>query len=91
MEFLLENPLFSKKRYDFYIYKLIIELMENREHLTLEGLRKIVALKSILNTGTLSEELKAAFFPTGAYLDTLRTKLALSFLTEKIPKVADPY
>lgn len=58
--------------------------MENREHLTLEGLRKIVALKSILNTGTLSEELKVAF----PDLDT--SKLALSFLTEKIPKVADP-
>jgi hypothetical protein len=35
-------------------------LIQNKEHLTEEGLRKIVAIKASLNLG-LSEELKAAF------------------------------
>jgi len=35
--------------------------MGRKEHLSLEGLQKIVALKSTLSTGFLSEELKVAF------------------------------
>lgn len=35
-------------------------LIKNKEHLTIEGLRKIVAIKSVMNNG-LSNELKAAF------------------------------
>ena len=38
----------------------VIELMERREHLTLEGLHKIVAIKASMNLG-LSEKLRAAF------------------------------
>jgi len=35
-------------------------LILNKEHLTMEGLRKIVSIKATMNRG-LSEELKAAF------------------------------
>jgi hypothetical protein len=35
-------------------------LILNKEHLTMEGLRKIVAIKASMNNG-LSDELKAAF------------------------------
>ena len=35
-------------------------MMSCREHLTIEGLRKIVAIKASMNLG-LSEELKKAF------------------------------
>ena len=35
-------------------------LIQNKEHLTMEGLSKIVAIKASMNTG-LSDELKAAF------------------------------
>lgn len=56
IEFFNKNTLYSKKNIDFYIYKLIIELIIRKEHLTQEGLQKIVALKSILNTGFLSED-----------------------------------
>ena len=34
--------------------------MKNKEHLTLEGLRKIISIKASLNLG-LSDELKVAF------------------------------
>ena len=61
VEFLNENPLISQKRVDFTIYRDIVQLMENREHLTLAGLQKIVALKANLNTEFLPEALKVAF------------------------------
>ena len=53
-------PLLTKKRIDFILFKLIVDLMKNREHLTHEGLRKIVALKASMNRG-LTEELVKAF------------------------------
>jgi hypothetical protein len=55
-------PLISQKRADYELFKQAVELMEPRrdEHLTSEGLAKIVALKASMNMG-LSEELKAVF------------------------------
>jgi len=53
-------PLITQKRADYELFKQAVELMEQKEHLTPEGLAKIVALKASMNTG-LSEELKAAF------------------------------
>jgi LAGLIDADG DNA endonuclease family protein len=53
-------PLISKKKADFILFKQIINLINNKEHLTLEGLQKIVALKASLNLG-LSDDLKKAF------------------------------
>ena len=53
-------PLITKKRADFLLLMRVIELMERREHLTLEGLHKIVAIKASMNLG-LSEKLRAAF------------------------------
>jgi len=52
--------LISQKRADYELFKQAVELMEQKEHLTEEGLAKIVALKASMNMG-LSEELKAAF------------------------------
>jgi len=53
-------PLISQKRADFLLFKQIIELVKNKEHLTTEGLRKIIELKASMNNG-LSEEHKIAF------------------------------
>jgi len=39
---------------------MIIDLMSRKEHLTIEGLHKIVAIKASLNLG-LSDKLKVAF------------------------------
>ena len=50
----------TKKFADYQLFKQAIALMQRKEHLTLEGLRKIVAIKASMNKG-LSEELKLAF------------------------------
>jgi hypothetical protein len=53
-------PLLTQKRSDYELFKQAVELMEQKEHLTSEGLAKIVALKASMNMG-LSPVLKAAF------------------------------
>ena len=53
-------PLLTKKLADYMLFKDILGLMKNKEHLTLDGLKKILAIKSVLNLG-LSDELKSAF------------------------------
>lgn len=58
--FFEEYPLISQKRADFEIFKQIVMLVYNKEHLTPEGLQKIVNLKASLNTGN-SDELKVLF------------------------------
>jgi hypothetical protein len=57
----LENfQLLTQKRGDFLLFKQAYELIINKEHLTKEGILKIVSLKASLNRG-LSEQLKVAF------------------------------
>ena len=53
-------PLVSKKQGDFLLFKSVIQLMTNREHLTEEGLLKIVSIRASLNKG-LSDKLKVSF------------------------------
>ena len=53
-------PLITKKHSDYLLFKQVVLLKANKEHSTLEGIRKAVTLKSSLNTG-LSTELKEAF------------------------------
>ena len=53
-------PLLTKKRADFELWAQILNLIYNKEHLTIEGLTKIVATKASLNK-TINEELKAEF------------------------------
>lgn len=53
-------PLRSAKSIDFGLWLQCVKLMENKEHLTEDGLNKIISLKSALNLG-LSENLQAAF------------------------------
>ena len=45
---------------DFQLFKKAFHIIELKEHLTPEGLRKIVAIKASMNCG-LSPELKLAF------------------------------
>src|SRR5260221_9118701 len=42
-------PLLTKKRADFELWAQILHLTKNKEHLNMEGLRKIVAIKASLN------------------------------------------
>nr|QCW06949.1 hypothetical protein [Drechslerella brochopaga] len=53
-------PLTTQKLADYILFKEIISLMKNKEHLTLDGLKKILSFKCSLNLG-LSEELKNKF------------------------------
>ena len=53
-------PLITKKRADFELFKKVLELMNRQEHLTPEGLIKIVSLKASMNRG-LSEDLQTTF------------------------------
>ena len=52
-------PLKTRKRADFELILMVHEIMNRKEHLTPEGLRKIVAIRASMNWG-LSEKLKSA-------------------------------
>jgi len=51
-------PLITQKQADFKLLKMAIEIMNCKEHLTWEGLCKVVAIKASMNWG-LSDNLKA--------------------------------
>ena len=53
-------PLLTKKKGDLHALKLVIIIIKNKEHLTIDGIRKIVALKASMNRG-LSDRLIVAF------------------------------
>lgn len=53
-------PLLTHKYLDYKLFKKVVELIQSKEHLTTEGLQKIVAIKASMNTG-LSGMLKTAF------------------------------
>ena len=50
----------TQKRADFILFKEVVDLMNQKEHLEKEGLQQIVNLKASINKG-LSEELKKEF------------------------------
>lgn len=53
-------PLLTQKRGDFELFKLVLELMSHKNHLTIEGLTKIVSIRASMNKG-LTEELMESF------------------------------
>lgn len=53
-------PLITQKRVDYELFKQAFYLISRKEHLTKEGLEKLIVLKASINRG-LSDELKAAF------------------------------
>lgn len=53
-------PLITQKRADFELFKQVVDIMNRKEHLTTEGLNKIVSLRASMNWG-LSEVLKESF------------------------------
>lgn len=42
-------PLLTKKQADFELFKRIIELINNSEHLTIEGLNKVLSIRASMN------------------------------------------
>ena len=55
-----KHPLQTKKRADYELWKRIVILMDNKQHLTDEGLQEIINIKAAINRG-VSEELLAEF------------------------------
>jgi hypothetical protein len=53
-------PLITQKKADFVLFKQAFELVKYKKHLTVEGLKEIIAIKASINKG-LTEELKTAF------------------------------
>ena len=53
-------PLITQKLADYLLFKEIVLLMKNKEHVTLNGLIKILSLRASLNLG-LSDKLKNEF------------------------------
>ena len=60
MDHFSKYPLITQKRADYELFNRILDLMKSQQHLSLDGLKKIVSLKAAMNNG-LSEKLKAAF------------------------------
>lgn len=60
IDHLNKYPLITQKRADYVLFKSVVEMINRKEHLTIEGIKKIVAIKASSNNG-LTEELKAAF------------------------------
>ena len=53
-------PLMTRKCSDFKLIIMVNEIMRRKEHLTEDGLRKIVAIKAVMNRG-LSDNAKISF------------------------------
>jgi hypothetical protein len=53
-------PLLTQKKVDYEGWREVLNLMNSKEHLTPEGLNKIVGIKTFMNKG-ISDSLKLAF------------------------------
>ena len=60
IEFFDKYPLITQKWTDFLLFKKAYELILNKQHLTIEGLIKLVEIKALINKG-LPDQLKEAF------------------------------
>jgi len=60
IKFFNEYPLITQKWADYLLFKKAYELILNKQHLTLEGLKTLVAIKALINKG-LPDQLKEAF------------------------------
>ena len=60
VKFFDKYSLISLKRGDYLLFKQIVSIMQLKEHITLEGLQKIVNIRATLNFG-LSKELQLMF------------------------------
>lgn len=72
-------PLLTKKKFDFFLFKEALKIINDKDHLKEEGLIKLVSLKASMNKG-LSNILKDAFSDI---------KLSLANYDREIPKFLD--
>lgn len=53
-------PLITQKRADYELWKQVFYLIQNKEHLTKEGINKILAIRATMNRGLSDTQLKEA-------------------------------
>ena len=73
-------PLITNKWSDYQIFKEVFVLINNKQHLSIEGFKKILSLKAVFNKG-LPYQLKATF---SGISPTIRPKTPL-------PEIKSPY
>jgi len=68
-----EYNLITKKRTDYYYFKKAVFCIKNKEHLTQEGLEKVVSLKACINKGLSDGSTLMLAFPniTNCLNDTM--------------------
>ncbi|GAA4828366.1 hypothetical protein GCM10023220_71590 [Streptomyces ziwulingensis] len=54
-------PLFTKKQEDYLLFKQVFYLFKNKNHLTMEELKQVIAIKALLRNKGLSDSLLEAF------------------------------
>lgn len=74
-------PLVTQKLADYNLFKLAYNIIINKEHLTQEGLLKLVAIKGSLNLG-IAPDLESAF--------PVVTKTDRPLVTGAAQKIPDP-
>jgi hypothetical protein len=79
-------PLITNKLYDYLLWRRVLLIIDRKEHLTEQGLRRIVAIKASMNLG-LSDKLKEAFPNIVPVKRSLVAEGALFSPT----KISDPY
>lgn len=77
--FFNKYPLITQKQADFELFKMAFDIINRKEHLTNEGLRKVISIKSSINRG-LPQELREEF----SYILTTTRPLV------KVPQILDP-
>jgi hypothetical protein len=60
VKFFYKYPLISYKRGEYLLFKQILYIIQLKEHLTLQGIQKIINIRATLNFG-LSKELQLMF------------------------------
>lgn len=53
-------PLITQKLVDYQLFKQGFYLIKSKEHLTIEGIKNLIVIKSLMNLG-LSDQLKVDF------------------------------
>ena len=74
-------PLLTKKKADFLLFKLAIDLIKQKEHKRIEGIHKFIGIKASLNKGLLKDDLKTSF---KNIVPQVRTEV-------HVPKTINPY
>jgi hypothetical protein len=82
-----QYPLITKKHLDFILFKEALQLFINKDHLSPEGIIKMVSIKASINKG-LSDNLKEAF-PTAEIIDP--SSLLKGLIYVKQGKSINPY